>query len=544
MADPELDNITGASIVIFQGFDASEDVLSFTPQYGVTGAFVGNTLLLTGSATPAQYQTLLRSVRYQNTDVFDPTLQNRIIQFQAYSGGGSNFQTRDISITASLQAAQSLPFCESFETNGHGVRYMAYHFNDGANNFWEQHDASSGKHPSHGETILGATGNYLWVSEDVDAASNPNPLGIGEMLLNPFDIVALDSVSVSVNLAVSDVAPLSWEASDYVFIEYRVDADSWIRIGAFYGDGTTHHLKEDSDLNGEADPTGIALTKTLVPFNYGFWVSGSTLEVRLLHSSDGSEEFGFDDFCVSGFTSTPCAASNTFSPIAMNATFAAAGANQPNTYYWGLSTGYIEANPSGGIGPYTYQWSSKAGYTIKGDTKQRARMWYPTGPQWVKVEITDVGASCTFEDSIYIDWIDFTCNHPFIWYYELCDNTTNTTVCMQGTANMRNAIASGNYSFGPCLVPKSNGSTQIAGIKLYPNPANNVINVASQFDYSSPATLEIVDLNGKLLQTSLVDISEGVFEYSLNVGNLTNGMYMIRLSTDREVIVERFQVLK
>ncbi|WP_417612586.1 T9SS type A sorting domain-containing protein [Owenweeksia hongkongensis] len=303
VSDAESDNITGATIVVFQGFDASEDMLSFTPQFGVVGAYVGNTLTLTGSATPAQYQTLLRSVSYQNTDGSDPSLQNRTIQFQVLDGAGSNFQTRDISIGASLQAAQSLPYCESFETDGHGVRYAAYQFNDASNNFWERHDASGGAHPSHGQAILGATGSYIWVGEDVDEASNPNPAGIGEMLLTPFNITSQDSFTVSVNLAVSDIAPLSWEASDYVVVEYKMDAGAWTKIGAFYGDGTTKQLTEDADLNGIADPAGTALTNTLAPFTYGFTASGSTLQVRLLHKSDGSEELGFDNFCITGFSS-------------------------------------------------------------------------------------------------------------------------------------------------------------------------------------------------------------------------------------------------
>ncbi|AEV33754.1 HYR domain-containing protein [Owenweeksia hongkongensis DSM 17368] len=303
VSDAESDNITGATIVVFQGFDASEDVLSFTPQFGVVGAYVGNTLTLTGSATPAQYQTLLRSVSYQNTDGSDPSLQNRTIQFQVSDGAGSNFQTRDISIDASLQAAQSLPYCESFETDGHGVRYAAYQFNDASNNFWERHDASGGAHPSHGQAILGATGSYIWVGEDVDEASNPNPAGIGEMLLTPFNVTSQDSFTVSVNLAVSDIAPLSWEASDYVVVEYKMDAGAWTKIGAFYGDGTTKKLTEDADLNGIADPAGTALTNTLAPFTYGFTASGGTLQVRLLHKSDGSEELGFDNFCITGFSS-------------------------------------------------------------------------------------------------------------------------------------------------------------------------------------------------------------------------------------------------
>ena len=120
---------------------------------------------------------------------------------------------------------------------------------------------------------------------------------------------------------------------------------------------------------------------------------------------------------------TPCL-TNTFTPMETSSLYASAGADVTNTYYWGLSSGFIKANPTGGVGPYTYSWSNSEGFTIKGSSSSKARLWYPTGPTWVKVAITDEGAGCTTEDSVYINWIDFTCNQPQIWYYQLC-NTQN-----------------------------------------------------------------------------------------------------------------------
>ncbi len=303
ITDHENDNITGATIVIIQGFDATEDALDFVIQPGVTGVFAGNTLTLSGTATLAQYQTLLRSVTYTNFDGSDPSLQNRTIQFQVSDGSGSNFHTREVSIDASLQAAQNLPYCESFETDGHGVRYAAYQFNDASNNFWERYNASGGAHPSHNAAITGATGSFIWASEDVYEPSNPNPLSIGEMLLNPFVATSLDSFTVAVNLAVSTLT--NWEPDDYLLIQYKMDAGAWTTVGAFYGDTPIvgGHLRQDADLNGIADPAGTTLTNALSTFTYGFAASGSTLQVRLQHNSDGTEEFGFDNFCVTGFSS-------------------------------------------------------------------------------------------------------------------------------------------------------------------------------------------------------------------------------------------------
>jgi len=57
--------------MITDGYLSSEDVLVYpTVLYGVTGTYDAQTgvLSLTGNATAAQYQEILRSIQYQNTN--------------------------------------------------------------------------------------------------------------------------------------------------------------------------------------------------------------------------------------------------------------------------------------------------------------------------------------------------------------------------------------------------------------------------------------------------------------------------------------------
>ena len=71
-------SLTALSVSIGTNFTASEDQLLFTPQNGITGNYNQATgiLTLTGTATPAQYQTALRSVEYQDTNA-NPVTANR-----------------------------------------------------------------------------------------------------------------------------------------------------------------------------------------------------------------------------------------------------------------------------------------------------------------------------------------------------------------------------------------------------------------------------------------------------------------------------------
>ena len=61
--------IASATVKITAGYASGQDVLSFTPGSGITGSFdaATGTLSLSGEASPADYQAVLRGVKYQNT---------------------------------------------------------------------------------------------------------------------------------------------------------------------------------------------------------------------------------------------------------------------------------------------------------------------------------------------------------------------------------------------------------------------------------------------------------------------------------------------
>ncbi len=58
-------NLTGAKVYITSGFDSATDELTFTNTGSITGSYSTDTgtLTLTGSATPADYQAALRTVK-------------------------------------------------------------------------------------------------------------------------------------------------------------------------------------------------------------------------------------------------------------------------------------------------------------------------------------------------------------------------------------------------------------------------------------------------------------------------------------------------
>jgi hypothetical protein len=165
----------------------------------------------------------------------------------------------------------------------------------------------------------------------------------------------------------------------------------------------------------------------------------------------------------------------------MNPLYANAGANQPNTYYYGVSSGNIQLQLQGGVGPFAYQWSDSENYGFRNNSVNgpRARIWFPDGPTWIKVIVTDLGNNgCQVEDSLFLDWIDLTCNRPLIWWYTMCHVPSQTTHCIQTTWAMRDSLRTGNWIFGSCVLKDGPVSfNQEISLKLYPVPTRNVINL-------------------------------------------------------------------
>lgn len=100
VVDADSQTLTSATVRL-QGYRAGQDRLSATNQNGITSSFNAATgvLTLTGSASVAAYQSVLRSVAYTNSSN-NPVLAPRTAQFSVKDNSStSNLATRAIQIT-------------------------------------------------------------------------------------------------------------------------------------------------------------------------------------------------------------------------------------------------------------------------------------------------------------------------------------------------------------------------------------------------------------------------------------------------------------
>ncbi|MGJ0486818.1 MAG: tandem-95 repeat protein [Methylomicrobium sp.] len=102
VADVDSANLSGATVLISGNFQSGQDVLEFSAQNGITGIYDSGAgvLTLTGSATRANYQAALRSVKYLNVSD-KPNTTDRAVTWTVNDGAAdSNGVTSTIHVTA------------------------------------------------------------------------------------------------------------------------------------------------------------------------------------------------------------------------------------------------------------------------------------------------------------------------------------------------------------------------------------------------------------------------------------------------------------
>lgn len=76
-------------------------------------------------------------------------------------------------------------------------------------------------------------------------------------------------------------------------------------------------------------------------------------------------------------------------------------------------------------------------------------------------------------------------------------------------------------------------------LKLYPNPATEVLNVSLNLEGSSEVSLRIVDMSGKQVMSLSIDKEDKLMTESINISDLARGVYMIEVTAGQAKTVRR-----
>jgi len=157
-------DLNGVQVSISTGYVSTQDVLSFTAQGGVTGTFATATgiLTLSGQAPVTTYQTVLRSVTYNNTAGAAPNTQARQVTFSIgasslfYPGTGHYYEF--VNTNLNWAAAKTAAAARTY----YGLQgYLATVTSAGENTFINGKLAATGW---IGASDSAAEGSWRWVT--------------------------------------------------------------------------------------------------------------------------------------------------------------------------------------------------------------------------------------------------------------------------------------------------------------------------------------------------------------------------------------------
>jgi len=128
--------------------------------------------------------------------------------------------------------------------------------------------------------------------------------------------------------------------------------------------------------------------------------------------------------------------------------------------------------------------------------------------------------------------------------FPLCQGTTtaNGTPYFDGTpdGNIKGFVS--DLDLSPVIVAGINAPEEnIGSFAIYPNPADQVLYISGQAVNGEPVTIEIVDIMGRVVYSE-TDQSSGMLNKQIDISNLANGTYIIKVETVNAVSTEKIVI--
>ncbi|MDB4383949.1 hypothetical protein N9042_00455 [bacterium] len=302
VVDSDSSNLSSATVTITQGYSASEDVLAATAS-GAIGAgdiaFNAGVLTITANASLADYQAVLQSVTYQNTNAVTPDTTQRRVQLSANDGSNdSNAPIRD-TLIMEVVPVQSIPYTESFETDGAGTRYGVLGRFMNGNEIFDRVDVSG--RPE----LTGVDGSFAFEAEETD--QNAAPIDAVEI---PVDTSTKHQVKLDILLSAPSGS--TYDIGDALIIETSVGSDPFQELASFHatGGGVGKTLSQDTTGDGMGDGA-VVLTTAFQNFQFDL-PSVADLVIRIHAMTNvGGEQILFDNIRIDGLVSEFSIADNS-----------------------------------------------------------------------------------------------------------------------------------------------------------------------------------------------------------------------------------------
>ena len=82
----------------------------------------------------------------------------------------------------------------------------------------------------------------------------------------------------------------------------------------------------------------------------------------------------------------------------------------------------------------------------------------------------------------------------------------------------------------------------ISGMRMYPNPATESVNVLFTAENTENGVLSVMNLMGQTVYTMNIDVNEGTNMVTVPVNQLPAGIYMVNIKTNRGISTQKLIV--
>jgi|GEM_PF-4789532 len=93
-----------------------------------------------------------------------------------------------------------------------------------------------------------------------------------------------------------------------------------------------------------------------------------------------------------------------------------------------------------------------------------------------------------------------------------------------------------------CLSTISVENLSHDAITLYPNPADNFVNVNFESTSTFGASIDVYDLTGKMVSTQVVNVVAGSNSFEINTTDYTSGVYLLQINDGVNAVTQRLTV--
>jgi flagellar hook assembly protein FlgD len=118
-------------------------------------------------------------------------------------------------------------------------------------------------------------------------------------------------------------------------------------------------------------------------------------------------------------------------------------------------------------------------------------------------------------------------------------------VAFVGTSNQGNSLYLDDVMIGQSPTSVVDAGILAGNVSVFPNPSEGPVQIQLDLEEAVTATIHVVYMTGRLVHTvsSAQSLPSGTHQFDWT-GNVSNGVYMVKILTDKGQVTERVTIAR